>query len=680
MTVTATTSIDGKFPELQGKSIEELTINTVRTLSMDAIQKANSGHPGTPMALAPLAYVLYQKVLSHNPANPHWVDRDRFVLSIGHASMLLYSMLHLTGYDLSLQDIIDFRQLGSKTPGHPEYGHTVGVETTTGPLGQGIANAVGMALAEAHLAARYNRPGHAIVDHYTYSFAGDGDLMEGVSHEAASLAGHLGLGKLVVVYDDNKITIDGGTDLSFSEDVAMRFQSYGWHVNDLGDSANDLDAMEKAINEAKAEESRPSLILLRSHIGYGAPNKQDTSSAHGSPLGEDEIRAAKQFYGWPQDEKFLVPSSVVEHMSALTTGRQREEAWNESFAAYAEDHPELAAEFNRAMAGELVDGWDADLATFDGGSIATRAASGKVLNSFAANVTRLVGGSADLTGSTKTWINGSGTISREDYSGQNMYWGIREHGMAGVCNGMAVHGGVTPYCATFLVFTDYCKPSIRLAAMMEQQVVYVMTHDSIGLGEDGPTHQPIEHLSALRAIPNLRTIRPADGNETGQAWKAALEHTGGPTVLVLSRQGLPNLDQQALGSAQGLLRGGYILSEASGDPTVILIATGSEVALALDSQAALEASGVATRVVSLPCWELFRAQGDDYRESVLPSAVSARVAIEAAGTQGWLEWVGGQGAVIGMTGFGASAPANQLFEKFGFTVERVVETVNSLLD
>lgn len=645
---------------------------------MDAIQKANSGHPGTPMALAPLAYVLFHKILSHNPANPTWADRDRFVLSIGHASMLLYSMLHLTGYDLSLDDIINFRQLGSKTPGHPEYGHTAGVETTTGPLGQGIANAVGMALAEAHLAARFNRPGHTIVDHYTYSFAGDGDLMEGVSHEAASLAGHLGLGKLVVVYDDNKITIDGGTDLSFSENVAMRFQSYGWHVNDLGDSADDLGTMEQAINAAKAEETRPSLILLRSHIGYGAPNKQDTSSAHGSPLGDDEIRAAKQFYGWPADEKFLVPSSVVDHMSAKNTGQQREEAWNEIFAAYAEDHPELAAEFKRAMSGELPADWDDNLASFEGGSIATRAASGKVLNSFAPNVTRLVGGSADLTGSTKTWINGSGAISREDYSGQNMYWGIREHGMAGVCNGMAVHGGVTPYCATFLVFTDYCKPSIRLAAMMGQQVIYVMTHDSIGLGEDGPTHQPVEHLSALRSIPNLHTIRPADGNETAIAWKAAMERTDGPTVLVLSRQGLPNLDQKAFGSAEGLLRGGYVLSEASGEPSTILIATGSEVSLALDSQKALEATGVSTRVVSLPCWERFRDQSNEYRESVLPTGIGARVAIEAAGTQGWLEWVGGQGAVIGMTSFGASAPANQLFEQFGFTVDRVVETVRGL--
>lgn len=665
------------------RDIDDLCINTIRTLSMDAVQQANSGHPGTPMALAPLAYVLWDRILRYNPKNPAWVDRDRFVLSAGHASMLQYAILHLTGYDLSLEELKKFRQWQSRTPGHPEYGHTPGVETTTGPLGQGIMNGVGMAMAEAHLASVYNRPGHDVVDHRTYVFCGDGDLMEGVSHEAASLAGHLGLGKLICVFDDNHITIEGSTSLSCSDNAVSRFEGYGWHVLDLGDQANDLEALATAFTKAQAETDRPSLIIVRSHIGFGSPNRQDTSSAHGEPLGEEEIRLTKKEYGWPEDEKFLVPDQVREHLGrAVGRGGELEEEWNRRVEAYRRDHPELAEQFLSAIAGELPAGWDADIPVFspEKGSVATRAASGTVLNAFAAKVPWLVGGSADLSPSTKTLIAGSGYFARGSFGERNIAWGIREHAMCSCASGMALHGGVRPFGATFFVFSDYARPAIRLAALMGLPVIYVMTHDSIGVGEDGPTHQPVEHLASLRAMPNLCIIRPADANETAHAWRAAMERTTGPTMLVLTRQNLPIMDRSVLGAAEGVKNGAYILArEEKAAADVILIATGSEVVLALEARATLAAEGIDARVVSMPSWELFRQQPAAYRESVLPSGVTARLAIEAGSPFGWHEWVGDRGAIIALDRFGASAPAAELFKRFGFTVENVVATAKKLL-
>jgi transketolase len=662
--------------------INTLSIDTIRTLSMDAVQQANSGHPGTPMALAPLAYVLWTRFLRYNPKNPAWFNRDRFILSIGHASMLQYAMLHLTGYGLALEELKNFRQWGSRTPGHPEYGHTPGVETTTGPLGQGIMNGVGMAIAEAHLAAVFNRPGHGIIDHHTWVICGDGDLMEGASHEAASLAGHLGLGKLICVFDDNHITIEGSTALSCSDDAARRFQACGWHVRNLGDRADDLDALGEAFDEAREEKERPSLIIVRSHIGFGSPNRQDSPSAHGEPLGEEEIRLTKRFYGLPEEEKFLVSDEVRAHMGlAVERGNALEEEWNTRLAAYRTAFPDLATRLAAAVSGELPGGWDADLPVFSPEkAVATRAASGTVLNAIASKVPWLVGGSADLSPSTKTLIAGSGYMAHGDYGGRNIAWGIREHAMAACASGMALHGGVRPFVATFFVFTDYARPAIRLAALMGLPVIYVMTHDSIGVGEDGPTHQPVEHLASLRAMPNLRIMRPADANETAWAWRSAMEHTTGPTLLVLTRQNLPVFDRKMVEPAEGVLRGGYILSREKGPKVdVILIATGSEVQLVMAAQNALAAGNIAARVVSLPCWELFREQPREYREHVLPPSVTARLAVEAGASLGWREWVGDRGGIIALDRFGASAPAGELFKKFGFTVENVVTTARELL-
>ena len=563
------------------QDLDLLCINTIRTLSMDAVQKAKSGHPGTPMALAPLAYVVWTQFLRHNPRNPKWFNRDRFVLSCGHASMLLYAVLHLTGYELSREEIINFRQWGSKTPGHPEYGLTPGVETTTGPLGQGIMNAVGMAMAEAHLATVFNREGHDIVDHHVYTFCSDGDLMEGASHEAASLAGHLGLGKLSCIYDDSRITIEGDTNLTFSEDVGKRFEAYQWHVQDVGDKANDLDALADAFTIAREEETRPSLVIVRTHIGYGSPNRQDSAKAHGEPLGEDEVKLTKKAYGWPEDETFLVPEEALAHMSrAVERGEKLEAEWSERFSAFKVAYPELAGEFQQALNSTLPSGWDDNIPNFtsDDGPMATRVASGKVLTSFSDKIPWLLGGSADLAPSTKTLIGDSTYFSKENYLKRNIAWGVREHAMVACCSGMALHGGIRPYAATFFIFTDYARPAIRLSALMELPVIYVMTHDSIAVGEDGPTHQPIEHLASLRAMPDLHIIRPADANEVAFAWRAAMERTDGPTMLVLTRQGLPIFDRNKMASAEELYKGAYVLSkEKSGAADIILMASGSEV-------------------------------------------------------------------------------------------------------
>jgi len=635
------------------------------------------------MALAPLAYVLWTRFLRFNPRNPGWFNRDRFILSNGHASMLQYSMLFLAGYDLSLEDLKSFRQWGSRTPGHPEYGHTPGVETTTGPLGQGFMNGVGMAMAEAHLAALFNREGHDIVDHNTWVFCGDGDLMEGASHEAASLAGHLGLGKLICVFDDNCITIEGSTSLSCSDDPARRFEGYGWDVQDLGDQANDLEALADAFAAARDESERPSLIIVRSHIGYGAPHRQDTREAHGEPLGEEEIRLAKRFYGWPEEEKFLVPEEVAAHLGGLKErGRELEAAWTARLEAYRSAFPDLAARFEEAVAGRLPKGWDAGIPTFapEKGAVATRSASGTVLNAIAAAVPWLLGGSADLSPSTKTLINGSAYLARESYGERNVAWGIREHAMCACSSGMALHGGVRPFAATFFIFTDYARPAIRLACLMKLPLIYVMTHDSIGVGEDGPTHQPVEHLASLRAMPGMRVMRPADANETAYAWRSAMEHATGPTMLVLTRQNLPVFDRAGLGSAEGVLKGGYILAMENGPrPDIILMATGSEVQLVLAARAALAEESISARVVSMPSWELFRDQPREYREQVLPPRVEARLAVEAGSSFGWREWVGDRGGVIAVDRFGASAPAGEIFKHYGFTVENVVARAKEII-
>jgi len=668
---------------LEEMPVEELSINTIRTLAVDAIQKANSGHPGAPMALAPVAYVL-SRDMRYNPRNPDWFDRDRFVLSAGHASMLLYAMLYLSGYDLSLDEIRAFRQWGSQTPGHPEHGLTAGVETTTGPLGQGIMTAVGMAMAEAHLAATYNRPGYEVVDHFTYVLCSDGDFMEGASHEAGSLAGHLRLGKLIAVYDDNRITIDGSTDLTYSDDAAARFESYGWHVQNLGDRANDVAAIRGALSAARDERDRPSLVIVRSHIGFGSPNKQDTAAAHGSPLGAEEVALTKKAYGWPSDESFLVPERALAHMrQAVERGAGAEAEWRSRLEAYRTAHADLARQFEDAREQRLPSEWQADLPSFEeaDGPMATRKASGMALNAIAARLPWLVGGSADLAPSNNSLIKGSPDFGVGDYSGRNLRWGIREHVMCAASTGMALHGGVRPYAATFFVFTDYARPAIRLAALMRQPVIYVMTHDSIGLGEDGPTHQPVEQLAALRAMPGLRVIRPADANETVEAWREAVVRLDGPTMLVLTRQNVPVLRVDELGRASGLGMGAYILEDDDrAEPDLILIATGSEVYLALEARHRLAASGVSARVVSMPCWEIFREQDAAYREEVLPRRVGKRLAIEAGVSMGWSEWVGDEGDVIGIDGFGASAPAEVLFEQYGFSVENVVARALQLVE
>ena len=662
-------------------SLDDLCINTVRTLAMDAVQAAHCGHPGAPMGLAPVGYVLWTRHMRHNPADPTWIGRDRFVLSAGHASMLLYGLLHLTGYDVTLEDIAQFRQWGSRTPGHPEFGDTPGVETTTGPLGQGFANAVGMALAETYMAAHFNRPSHEVIDHWTYFIASDGDLMEGVSHEAASLAGHLRLGKLIGFYDDNRITIEGDTALAFSDDTALRFQAYGWHVEYV-DDGNDLAALDDAVVAARVVTDRPSLIIVRTHIAYGSPNKQDTAESHGAALGEEEVRRTKENLGWPTEAAFHVPDdALAEWRKARDRGEAMQSVWDKRWMSYRHAYPDLAAALERRLAGRLPEGWAAALPTFtpDPKGMATRKASGIVLNAVAPGVPELIGGSADLAGSTNTLIDDAGDFSATVRRGRNLRFGVREHAMGGIMNGMALHGGVIPYGGTFLIFSDYMRPAIRLAAMMRRQVIYVFTHDSIGLGEDGPTHQPVEMLPSLRAIPNLWVVRPADAVETALAWKLALERRDGPTALVLTRQNVPTLDRAALGAVEGLERGGYILADAARAPDAIILSTGSEVSLACEARVALDAAGIAARVVSVPCLELFAEQPTAYRDRVLPPAIRTRLAIEAAHPQSWARWVGDRGDVLGIERFGASAPAERLFAEYGFTVEEVVRRVTALL-
>jgi transketolase len=659
---------------LQATDLDTQTINTIRFLAADAVEAAKSGHPGTPMALAPVAYVLWTRHLRHSPKHPQWPNRDRFVLSAGHASMLLYSLLHLTGYDLPMEEIENFRQWDSKTPGHPEGHLTPGVETTTGPLGQGFANGVGMALAERLLANEFNRPEYPIVDHYTYAICSDGDLMEGISHEAASMAGHLGLGKLVYLYDDNEITIDGSTELAFSEDVPARFESYGWHVQEV-DDANDLDAVDAAIAAAKAETDRPSLIAVQSHIGYGSPNKQDTAEAHGAPLGEEEVRLSKENLGWPTDETFYVPDEVYDHMrQAVDEGTEYKEEWDALLEDYEDAHPEAAVKYRRWRERDPREGWEEAVPTFEAGEkLATRKASGLTLNELAPEVEYLIGGSADLTGSNKTDVTGREDFQADNRDGRYFRFGVREHAMAGAMNGMALHGGIQPYGGTFLIFSDYLRPSLRLSALMGQPVVYVFTHDSIGLGEDGPTHQPIEHLMALRAIPNLTLLRPADANETAEAWKAVVRNTEGPTALALTRQKLPTFDRSELTSARGVHRGAYVLRVTDGTPDVLLIGTGSEVQHALEASKTLEEEGIAAQVVSMPSWELFAEQSETYQRKVLPPDVTARVSIEAGVRSGWERYVGTEGARIGVDRFGASAPGEIVMEKYGLTAEHVAE-------
>ncbi len=677
--------------------LDQLCINTIRFLSVDAVQKANSGHPGLPLGAAPMAYVLWTRMLKHNPGNPLWVDRDRFVLSAGHGSMLLYSLLHLTGYELALEDIKQFRQWNSKAPGHPERGHTPGVETTTGPLGQGFANAVGMAMAEAHLAARYNRPDHAIIDHRTFVIASDGDLMEGVASEAASLAGHLRLGKLICLYDDNRVTLAAGTDISFSEDRARRFEAYGWHTVPVADG-NDLAAIDAALQAAHAETARPSLILVRTHIGYGSPGKHDSFEAHGSPLGVEEVRATKQNLGWPTEPAFLIPEDALTHFrAALARGGRDEAAWNQRMDAYAQAYPEEAREFQCRLRDELPSGWDAGIPVFpaDAKGIATRVASGKVMNAIAPRLPALIGGSADLDPSTHTALKDFGDFNPSpatdkdlqgstgggwSYAGRNLHFGVREHAMGAVVNGLAAHGGFIAYGSTFLIFSDYMRPPIRLAALMGLHVVHVYTHDSIALGEDGPTHQPVEQLANLRAIPNLVVIRPGDANETAEAWRVALQTRNRPVVLVLSRQDLPTLDRGRYAAADGLRRGAYVLSDpADGKPQLILIASGSEVGLIAGAAERLQAQGVAVRCVSMPSWELFDELPQVERDAVLPPSVTARLAVEAGAVQGWHRYVGTAGDVLGVGRFGASAPAEVLLREYGFTVENVHTRALALL-
>ena len=668
----------GLSPEL-----DRLCIDAVRVLSMDAVQRANCGHPGTPMALAPIGYLLWTRHLRHNPADPAWADRDRFVLSVGHASMLIYSLLHLTGYDLPVEEIVNFRQWGSLTPGHPELRHTPGVETTTGPLGQGVANSVGMALAERWLAARFNRPGHQVVDHYTYAFCSDGDLMEGISHEVAALAGHQKLGKLIWIFDDNSITIEGSTDLSTSTDQAARFSGYQWHVQHVADGT-DLVAIDQALTTARAAADRPSLIVMKTRIAEGSPNKAGHHSTHGAALGEDEISATKTNLAYPSHEPFHVdPDGLAAWRATANRGGELQAEWGARFDAYRAEHPELAEEFSRMMAGELADGWDAEIAGYESvdKADATRSWSGKVLQAVAAGVPNLIGGSADLGSSNKTDIDGGGDLSADNPDGRVIHFGVREHGMAGVMNGLALHGGIRPFGGTFLIFSDYMRPSIRLAALMGLPVTYVFTHDSIGLGEDGPTHQPIEQLMSLRAMPDLLDLRPADAAETAVAWRIAMERTDGPTWLSLTRQGVPPLDRTVLPSAEEARKGAYVLAEASGSvPQVVLIASGSEVGLALQAKEALEAEGTATRVVSMPSWRLFAQEDPAYRDLVLPPDVRARVAVEAGTTFGWARWVGDAGAVVGIDHFGASAPAETLYERFGVTPENVVAAARASLE
>lgn len=695
--------MDEKKPRRQSKKestdLDMLCVNAIRFLSVDAVQKANSGHPGLPMGAAAMAYVLWTRFLKHNPQNPNWFDRDRFVLSAGHGSMLLYSLLYLTGYDLSLDQIEQFRQWGSLAPGHPERGLAPGVETTTGPLGQGFGNGVGMAIAEAHLAALYNKPGYPIVDHYTYALVSDGDLMEGVSAEAASLAGHLKLGKLIYLYDNNHISLSAATDLTFTEDIALRFKAYHWHVQIVEDG-NDLKALEKALQNAKNEPEQPSLIMVHTHIGYGSPNKQDTFEAHGSPLGEAEVKLTKENLGWPLEPPFYIPDAALAHFRKVNErSGQIEAKWDELFSAYAQAYPELAQELHQVMQGELPDGWDAELPKFpvEEKGMATRVASGKVMNAIASRVPTFMGGSADLDPSTHTALAGKGDFESpqeiiedpqgsagggRNYAGSNLHFGVREHSMGAILNGLAAHAGIIPFGATFLIFSDYMRPPIRLAALMGLHVIYVFTHDSIALGEDGPTHQPVEQLLGLRSVPNLLVFRPADANETTSAWRVAIEHKDGPVALVLSRQNLPVLDLQKYPQLSlGVRAGGYVLEHAAGNaaPDLTLIATGSEVHLALAAREKLTAQGLRVRVVSLPCWNLFNTQPDEYREAVLPPGVPM-LALEAGTPVGWRPYVGPGIAVIGVDRFGASAPGNVLMQEYGFNLEAVTHQALALVE
>jgi transketolase len=683
-----------KLP-LSPAALDQLSINTIRFLSVDAVQKANSGHPGLPLGAAPMAYVLWTKFLKHNPSNPNWFNRDRFVLSAGHGSMLLYSLLHLTGYDLPLSEIKLFRQWGSKTPGHPERGITPGVEVTTGPLGQGFANGVGLAIAEAYLAARYNKPDYEIINHFTYALVSDGDLMEGVAAEAAPLAGHLKLGKLIYLYDNNHITLSASTQLMFTEDHAKRFEAYGWHTQSVEDG-NDLGAIENAIRNAQLETERPSLILVRTHIGYGSPNKQDKFSAHGSPLGEEEVKLTKENLGWPVDSDFYIPEETKEHfLQAIVNGKELEEEWKNKFSHYEKQFPKEAEELKMLINGKLIEGWDKTIPEFpsDKKGMATRVASGKVMQKFFSFLPGFIGGSADLNTSTHTELKDAGNFEHPsmetgdlqgasgggwNYAGRNLQFGVREHGMAAISNGIAAHGGMIPYCATFLIFSDYMKPAIRLAAIMKLKTIFIFTHDSIGLGEDGTTHQPIEQLAGLRAIPELIVIRPCDANETSEAWRAAIELQDKPVALILSRQDLPTLDRNKFSSADQLHCGAYILHDMP-DPELILIATGSEVNLIVQAQEKLLKNKISVRLVSMPSWELFEIQSDEYKNTVLPSTIKSRIAVEAGSSQGWEKYTGDSGLIIGIDCFGSSAPGEVAMREYGFTVEHICTKAIALL-
>lgn len=664
----------------KSQDLQTRAINTIRFLSIDAINRAKSGHPGLPMGDAALAYTLWTRHLRHNPKNPAWPNRDRFILSGGHGSALLYSLLHLTGYDLSLEDLKNFRQWDSITPGHPEYGLTPGVETTTGPLGQGFANGVGMAIAQAHLAAQFNRPGHKVIDNYIYAIVTDGDLMEGVASEAASLAGHLQLGTLIYLYDDNRISIDGSTGITFSEDRAARFEAYGWHTI-LVEDGNNVDALDAAITAAKAD-PRPSLILCRTHIGYGLP-AQDTAKAHGSPPGDDEVEAAKHTLDWPLEPRFYIPADVGEHFDqAVGAGQRGEDAWGEVFAAYAADYPTLAAELKRRLEGELPPLWREALPTFPTNpqGMATRKASGVVINALAPVIPELIGGSADLAPSTKTWIDGSPAFQAGQPQGRNFHFGVREHGMGAIVNGMALYGGVIPYGATFLVFSDYMRGAVRISALSHIPSLWIFTHDSIGVGEDGPTHQPVEHVTALRLIPNLTVLRPADANETAQAWKIALENREGPTALILTRQSVPTINRDIFAPAEEVACGAYVLADIGDhEPELILMASGSEVELILRAGGRLAAEGVNVRMVSVPSWDLFDAQGQEYRDLVLPPHIAKRIAVEAGVSLGWERWVGDAGTIIGVNRFGASAPGDRIYQEYGLTVENIISEAGKLL-
>ncbi|MBS4217647.1 transketolase [Bacillus sp. FJAT-49711] len=664
------------------EQVDQLAVNTIRTLSIDAIEKAGSGHPGLPMGAAPMAYTLWTRFMDHNPNNPAWFNRDRFVLSAGHGSMLLYSLLHLSGYGVEIEDLKNFRQWGSRTPGHPEYGYTPGVEATTGPLGQGIAMAVGMAIAERHLAAVYNKDQYNVVDHYTYALCGDGDLMEGVASEAASLAGHLKLGKMILLYDSNDITLDGELDKSFSENVGERFKAYGWHYIRVEDG-NDMEEVAKAIEAAKAETSKPSLIEVKTVIGYGSPNKSGKSAVHGNPLGEAEMKLTKEYYKWTFEEDFYVPSEVYEvfEKTTIQNGKEKESEWEKLLTGYKNDYPELASQLEAAISGELPDGWDKELPVFEEGkSLATRKSSNEALNGIAKNFPHLLGGAADLAGSNYTMINGETDLSAENFSGKNIWYGVREFGMAAAMNGIALHGGLKAFGGTFFVFSDYLRPAIRLAALMELPVTYVLTHDSIAVGEDGPTHEPIEQLASLRAMPGLSIIRPADANETAAAWRLAIESSHKPTVLVLTRQNLPTLPGTAESAREGVEKGAYVISSSENNVDALLLATGSEVNLAVDAQKALAEKGIHVSVVSMPSWDRFESQTKEYKESVIPRSVKKRLAIEMGSSFGWDRYTGDEGDVLAIDKFGASAPGDKVIEEYGFTVENVVSKVENMLN